>query len=86
MGYSNIDNLQSLFSNTVTSGGIGTFNYGLQQDFRACYAPGTVQPTIPCKYAFQGSYGGDLFSLGALAGIFRTNLSWLNIAWQNNLP
>lgn len=57
LGYSNIDNYQSLYTSSLSAGNAGHMVNWQNQIQVSLYAPGGVMPTIPVKTGFAFSWG-----------------------------
>lgn len=85
MGYSNIDNYQSIYTTTTSSGSIVRSTDQMQGTInvpgKTMVTGGGVLPTIPTKSAAWSSWGADDMAYSSLSGVLRGHMSWMNTAW-----
>lgn len=82
MGYSNVDNYQGLYNQTI--GGVaGMIPDPVSGHSRSINVPGAIFPTIPTKHALFNSWGGEGYCVSQGSGLNRAHISWLNCGWYN---
>jgi hypothetical protein len=81
LGYSNIDNYQSIYTNTLSASNFACYPDWDSSSTRTMMSNGGVFPTVPLKYNYYNEGGFDRQPRGLMSGTFRGHANILNTAW-----
>ena len=85
LGYSNIDNYSSIYTNTLSTPSTNVMWDGAINQFMSYSGPGGVLPTIPTRSGFVSVWGQEYMAPSLASGQLRSHISWLNSAWVDDV-